>query len=263
MKELKKILLFGGISLLAELLRYGLFALLETMTVIGLASLAISAALAILASYFANRKFVFATGTKIGKSLLGIFAFYIVYMPISSWALDQLSLGETAGNVFSFIARLILEYPYCRFILYGEDRQPETIAQRIVDQNGGLVTREKLVQMDWDEKCVCILSAFLADYTVGGFLAYFTGSGTTSAEWLAGSLRHIGLPKMAEDFENYVIRKGLSLHDLSQFDYKKLGDHFDVKLLGMVSEMEELIDSRSVEKALRRFVIRNEEKWQF
>ncbi len=81
----------------------------------------ISLILSVLWNFTFNRRFTFKSATNVPIAMTKVFAFYLVFTPLSTW------LGNVAVNAaineyivlgLTLLSNLILEFLYCKFFVY-------------------------------------------------------------------------------------------------------------------------------------------------
>jgi putative flippase GtrA len=94
----------------------------------------ISLILSILWNFTFNRRFTFKSNANITRAMLLVFAFYLVFTPLTTWMGDWLAediqWNEYLVTAINMLLNLSLEYLYQRFVVYRnkiDNRQPKNI----------------------------------------------------------------------------------------------------------------------------------------
>lgn len=94
----------------------------------------ISLILSILWNFTFNRRFTFKSNANITRAMLLVFAFYLVFTPLTTWMGDwlaeDLQWNEYLVTAINMLLNLSLEYLYQRFVVYRnkiDNRQSKNI----------------------------------------------------------------------------------------------------------------------------------------
>lgn len=94
----------------------------------------ISLILSILWNFTFNRRFTFKSNANITRAMLLVFAFYLVFTPLTTWMGDWLAedkqWNEYLVTAINMLLNLSLEYLYQRFVVYRnkiDNRQTKNI----------------------------------------------------------------------------------------------------------------------------------------
>lgn len=94
----------------------------------------ISLILSILWNFTFNRRFTFKSNANITRAMLLVFAFYLVFTPVTTWLGDwlaeDLQWNEYLVTAINMLLNLSLEYLYQRFVVYRnkiDNRQTKNI----------------------------------------------------------------------------------------------------------------------------------------
>ncbi len=94
----------------------------------------ISLILSILWNFTFNRRFTFKSNANITRAMLLVFAFYLVFTPLTTWMGDwlaeDLQWNEYLVTAINMLLNLSLEYLYQRFVVYRnkiDNRQTKNI----------------------------------------------------------------------------------------------------------------------------------------
>lgn len=82
----------------------------------------ISLILSILWNFTFNRRFTFKSNANITRAMLLVFAFYLVFTPVTTclgdWLAEDLQWNEYLVTAINMLLNLSLEYLYQRFVVY-------------------------------------------------------------------------------------------------------------------------------------------------
>jgi putative flippase GtrA len=87
--------------------------------------------LSVLYNFTVNRRFTFKSATNVPIAMLKVAGFYMVFTPLSTWA------GQSAQNqgineylifVLTMLSNLVLEYSFCRFVVYRDSMNTNDLA---------------------------------------------------------------------------------------------------------------------------------------
>ena len=102
----------------------------------------ISLILSILWNFTFNRRFTFKSNANITRAMLLVFAFYLVFTPLTTWMgawlAEDLQWNEYLVTAINMLLNLSLEYLYQRFVVYRnkiDNRQPENLEKYNIDMN--------------------------------------------------------------------------------------------------------------------------------
>lgn len=94
----------------------------------------ISLILSILWNFTFNRRFTFKSNANITRAMILVFAFYLVFTPLTTWMGDwlaeDLQWNEYLVTAINMLLNLSLEYLYQRFVVYRnkiDNRQTKNI----------------------------------------------------------------------------------------------------------------------------------------
>lgn len=121
-KELIRTIKFTLFSISAGVIQIGLFTLLnELLSFDYWVSYIISLVASILWNFTINRKVTFKSSNNIKLSMLLVFAFYLVFTPISTILgnlAESSGVNEYIVLAVTMICNFVLEYLYTRYIVY-------------------------------------------------------------------------------------------------------------------------------------------------
>ena len=134
-KEWVRLIKFVMFSASARIIQIGAFTLLNELS--GWRywpCYLISLLLSILWNFTFNRRFTFKSNANITRAMLLVFAFYLVFTPLTTWMGDwlaeDLQWNEYLVTAINMLLNLSLEYLYQRFVVYRnkiDNRQPKNI----------------------------------------------------------------------------------------------------------------------------------------
>ena len=121
-KELIRTIKFTLFSISAGVIQIGLFTLLnELLSLDYWVSYIISLVASILWNFTINRKVTFKSSNNVKLSMLLVFAFYLVFTPISTILgnlAESSGVNEYIVLAVTMICNFVLEYLYTRYIVY-------------------------------------------------------------------------------------------------------------------------------------------------
>ena len=121
-KELIRTIKFTLFSISAGVIQIGLFTLLnELLSFDYWVSYIISLVASILWNFTINRKVTFKSSNNVKLSMLLVFAFYLVFTPISTILgnlAESSGVNEYIVLAVTMICNFVLEYLYTRYIVY-------------------------------------------------------------------------------------------------------------------------------------------------
>lgn len=134
-KEWVRLIKFVMFSASAGIIQIGAFTLLNELSEWRYwPCYLISLILSILWNFTFNRRFTFKSNANITRAMLLVFAFYLVFTPLTTWMGDwlaeDLQWNEYLVTAINMLLNLSLEYLYQRFVVYRnkiDNRQPKNI----------------------------------------------------------------------------------------------------------------------------------------
>ncbi len=113
---------FTLFSISAGIIQVGSFTLLnEVFEMIYWPAYLISLILSILWNFTLNRRYTFKSATNVPVAMAKVFAFYLVFTPISTW-LGYLAEGAGVNEYIvlgvTMLSNFVLEFLFCKFIVY-------------------------------------------------------------------------------------------------------------------------------------------------
>ncbi len=136
-KELIRSLKFLLISASAGIIQVGSFTLINLLIKSNAeygVSYFISLILSVLWNFTINRKYTFQSASNITVAMLLVFAFYVVFTPLSVWwgiALEKAGWNDFLILALTMIANFVLEFLFTRFVVYRNsvDTNARALAQ--------------------------------------------------------------------------------------------------------------------------------------
>ena len=121
-KEWIRTLKFTLFSISAGIIQFASFALLNgAFGIKEWISNIISLVLSVLWNFTINRKLTFKSANNVKVAMLLVALFYLVFTPLSSWVhavLAKAGWDALIVEVLVMISNFVLEYLYCRFVVY-------------------------------------------------------------------------------------------------------------------------------------------------
>lgn len=87
--------------------------------------------LSILWNFTLNRRYTFRSAANISVAMAKIFAFYLVFTPLSTYLGDLATdkgVNEYIVLALTMLSNFVLEYLYCKFVVYRN--QEDTLAEK-------------------------------------------------------------------------------------------------------------------------------------
>lgn len=121
-KELIRAIKFTIISISAGIIQIGTFSLFHYLFKLDewIAN-ALSMTLSVLWNFTINRKITFKSANNIKIAMLLVAAFYLVFLPVSSWLTDIATdngVDAFLVEVLVLLSNFVLEFIYTRFVVY-------------------------------------------------------------------------------------------------------------------------------------------------
>ena len=133
-KEILRTIKFALVSASAGIIELGVFTLLnEVFKLPYWGSYLTGLVLSILWNFTINRKFTFKSATNVPIAMLKVFAFYIVFTPLSTLLENYLtmSLGwnEYVVTIINMLMNFVLEFIYQRFYVFKDSIDTNELAK--------------------------------------------------------------------------------------------------------------------------------------
>lgn len=125
MKEFLRFIKFALFSASAGLIELGSFALFNELFhwqywVSYLTALVLS----VLWNFTFNRKFTFRSANNVAVAMSKVFAYYLVFTPLSTWLENELAgnlwWNEYLVTIINLLLNFFTEFLYQRFVVYGK-----------------------------------------------------------------------------------------------------------------------------------------------
>ncbi|MEA4894913.1 MAG: GtrA family protein [Oscillospiraceae bacterium] len=100
----------------------------------------IALVLSVLWNFTFNRKFTFKSASRVSVAMLLVFAFYLVFTPLSIWwgvTLTKLGWNYYLVLALTMLVNLATEYLYDRYVVYGKSVYTNEEGQRELQKNAG------------------------------------------------------------------------------------------------------------------------------
>ena len=121
-QNLIQVLKFTLFSISAGVIQTVSFALLyDVIHLFYWLSYLVSLVLSVLWNFTFNKKFTFKSAANVPIAMAKVFLFYLVFTPLSLWLGQLAENGGVDGNivfVLTLLANFILEFLYCKFVVY-------------------------------------------------------------------------------------------------------------------------------------------------
>lgn len=138
-KELARTIKFVLFSASAGIIEAGVFALLNELT--GMSywpCYLIALVCSVLWNFTFNRKFTFQSAANVPKAMLLVFAFYLVFTPVSTivgnYLAETLHWNEYLVTGLNMACNLVTEYFYDRFVVYRNSIDTNDIAKKKAEE---------------------------------------------------------------------------------------------------------------------------------
>ena len=133
------IIQFGSFTLLHEFTRLDEMTRLDRLFGNGYGiTYFIALVLSVLWNFTFNRKFTFKSAANIPVAMLKVFAFYLVFTPLSVWwgvVLTNKGWNEYLVLLGTMLVNLVTEYIYDRYVVYGKTVYTNEDGQRELGKN--------------------------------------------------------------------------------------------------------------------------------
>lgn len=98
----------------------------------------ISLTLSVLWNFTLNRKFTFKSAANIPIAMLKVFAYYLVFTPLTTLggnALTGAGWNEYIVLAITMILNFVTEYLYCKFVVYRNKMDNQNIKEKIENED--------------------------------------------------------------------------------------------------------------------------------
>ena len=121
-KELLRTLKYALIAASAGIIQLGTFALLNELLHLSYwLSYLIALVLSVLWNFTFNRRYTFQSAGNIPRAMLLVFAYYVVFTPLSTWlekVLTGLGWNEYLVTILNMLLNFVTEFLYQRFFVF-------------------------------------------------------------------------------------------------------------------------------------------------
>ena len=121
-KELLRTLKYALIAASAGIIQLGTFALLNELLHLSYwLSYLIALVLSVLWNFTFNRRYTFQSAGNIPSAMLLVFAYYVVFTPLSTWlekVLTGLGWNEYLVTILNMLLNFVTEFLYQRFFVF-------------------------------------------------------------------------------------------------------------------------------------------------
>ena len=128
-KEWLRSLKFVLFSASAGIIQVGSFALMELFIQDYWIPYLVSLVLSILWNFTLNRRYTFKSAANVPVAMAKVFGFYLVFTPLSTW-LGALAEGAGVNEYIvlgvTMIANFVLEFLFCKFVVYRNQENTRT-----------------------------------------------------------------------------------------------------------------------------------------
>lgn len=137
-KELIRAVKFTLISLSAGIIQIGSFTLFyEALSWVYWLAYLISLLLSIIWNFTINRKITFKSANNVPKAMAQLLGFYAVFTPVTmlggQWV-EGLGVHGVIVEVVTMILNFVLEFLFCRFVIYRDSCDSAERKDEIVDE---------------------------------------------------------------------------------------------------------------------------------
>lgn len=134
-KEIFRGIKFGLFSVSAGIIEIIAFSLLNELTLWPYwPSYVIALVLSVLWNFTLNRRYTFYSANNVSIAMLKILAFYLVFIPVSTFAGNYLAgtlqWNEYIVTLLNMLANFILEFLYDRFFVFGNSLDTNQLAKQ-------------------------------------------------------------------------------------------------------------------------------------
>lgn len=149
-KNIWQIVKFVLISISAGIIQIASFTLMkEVFHWANWISYLISLILSVVWNFTINRKYTFRSNANVGKAMLKVFFYYLVFTPLSTWWTAALTgenpfTGAEAANplinpylllFLTMVVNMVTEFLFQRFVVYRNSVDTNEAAQKAENQN--------------------------------------------------------------------------------------------------------------------------------
>ena len=134
-KELLRAVKFALIAVSAGIIQIGVFTLLNEFAHLDYwLSYLIALILSVLWNFTFNRRYTFRSAANVPRAMLLVFAYYLVFTPLSTWLEHALTAGrgwnEYLVTVLNMLLNFVTEFLYQRFVVFRRSLDTNELAQK-------------------------------------------------------------------------------------------------------------------------------------
>ena len=134
-KELLRAVKFALIAASAGIIQIGVFTLLNEFAHLDYwLSYLIALILSVLWNFTFNRRYTFRSAANVPRAMLLVFAYYLVFTPLSTWLEHALTAGrgwnEYLVTVLNMLLNFVTEFLYQRFVVFRRSLDTNELAQK-------------------------------------------------------------------------------------------------------------------------------------
>jgi len=134
-KELLRTLKYALIAASAGIIQLGSFALLNELLHLNYwLSYLIALVLSVLWNFTFNRRYTFQSAGNVPRAMLLVFAYYLVFTPLSTWLEHHLTdicgWNEYLVTIMNMLINFVTEFLYQRFIVFRKSLDTNSIASK-------------------------------------------------------------------------------------------------------------------------------------
>jgi putative flippase GtrA len=89
--------------------------------------------LSVLYNFTVNRRYTFKSAANVPAAMLKVLGFYAVFTPLSTWlgsTAEKSGVNEYIVLGITMVCNLVLEYLYCRFVVYRGSMNTNVLAKK-------------------------------------------------------------------------------------------------------------------------------------
>ena len=134
-KELLRAVKFALIAASAGIIQIGVFTLLNEFAHLDYwLSYLLALILSVLWNFTFNRRYTFRSAANVPRAMLLVFAYYLVFTPLSTWLEHALTAGrgwnEYLVTVLNMLLNFVTEFLYQRFVVFRRSLDTNELAQK-------------------------------------------------------------------------------------------------------------------------------------
>lgn len=134
-KEILRTLKYTLVAASAGLIQIGSFTLLNELLHLNYwVSYLIALVLSVLWNFTLNRRYTFHSANNVKKAMLLVFAYYLVFTPLSTWLEDILTVGhgwnEYLVTILNMLINFVTEFLYQRFVVFRRSIDTNELAKK-------------------------------------------------------------------------------------------------------------------------------------